>query len=96
MPLEAGGRACVNCGDPFPGPGDLCVDCTPVSTPGRPDLGLCPHCAAPLPWEKVNRMSRSHADGTMEVLYYCPACRAILEAACWIQLKGTKTWGLGS
>ena len=87
MPPEAGGRACVNCGDSFPGPGELCPDCTPPSRGGPHDIGVCPHCAAPVPWEKIKRLARSQPDGHVEVLYYCPACRGILEAACWVQMK---------
>ena len=87
MPLNPH-RACVNCGDPFQGPGDLCSDCqpappkTPVLPPG---MAACPYCELASPWERIRRYRRNHEDGQVEVLYYCPSCRGVLEAACWME-----------
>jgi len=89
MPLHAGGRACVNCGDPFAGAGDLCSECTP-DEPRSPRLAgaACPHCHCAISWETIRRYRRSVAKGAIEVLYYCPGCRGVLEAACWMQMNG--------
>jgi len=86
MPLHAGGRACVNCGDPVKGAGDLCADCTPADpAAASSDAATCPFCSAPAPWEKMRRYSRTHPEGRVEVIYYCPTCRGVLEAACWME-----------
>ena len=82
MPLNPN-RACVNCGDPVHGTGDLCPDCTPPDA-SRAD-SKCPYCEESTPWEKVRRYRRNHDNGRVEVLYYCPACRGVLEAACWME-----------
>lgn len=84
MPLNPH-RACVNCGDPVHGPGDLCADCLPAPPALDPGTPACPYCKAPNPWEKMRRYRRNHPDGRVEVLYYCPSCRAVLEAASWME-----------
>jgi len=73
----------VNCGDPVHGTSDLCSDCTPPDAL-RAD-SKCPYCEESTPWEKVRRYRRTHDNGRVEVLYYCPACRGVLEAACWME-----------
>jgi NMD protein affecting ribosome stability and mRNA decay len=85
MPLNPN-RACVNCGDPIHGAGDLCEDCMPAN-PGHPPIGasICPYCESDSPWEKMRRHRRDHENGRVEVLYYCPTCRAVIEAASWME-----------
>jgi hypothetical protein len=83
MPLSRN-RMCVNCGDPVRGSGDLCPDCVPAD-PATLDAAACPFCQTATPWEKVRRYRRNHESGRVEVLYYCPACRGVLEAACWME-----------
>lgn len=85
VPLPSGDRACVNCGDPVRGSGDLCADCTPAPPPATPGTAVCPHCETASPWERIRRFRRTHGDGSVEVLYYCPACRGVIEAACWME-----------
>jgi len=63
--------------------GDLCADCTPLDA-SRAE-SICPYCEEPTPWEKVRRYRRNHDNGRVEVLYYCPACRGVLEAASWME-----------
>ena len=84
MPLRAGGRACINCGDPVTGASDVCADCTP-DAPARIGTATCPYCAKECPWEGIGRYLRTHSEGRVEALYFCPACRGILEAACWME-----------
>ena len=83
MPLNQK-RACVNCGDPVLGSGDLCADCTPVIS-APTGIAVCPYCKTPTPWEQMRRYRQAHEDGRVEVLYYCPTCRAVLEAASWME-----------
>src|SRR5688572_15888396 len=85
VPLPSRGRACVNCGDPVTGSGDLCADCTPSQPTAPPGSAACPHCEVPNPWERMRRYRRTHENGQVEVLYYCPNCRGVLEAACWME-----------
>jgi hypothetical protein len=33
----------------------------------------------------MRRYSRTHPEGRVEVIYYCPTCRGVLEAACWME-----------
>jgi len=85
MPLNAR-RACVNCGDPVTGEGDLCSDCTPAA-PAAPatEGAVCPYCETPTSWERIRRYRRTLEDGRVEVLYYCAECRGVIEAACWME-----------
>ncbi len=79
-------RACVNCGDPVSAPGVLCADCMPgVPDPAPADAAICPFCRNGAPWEKLRRYRRTHENGRVEVLYFCPSCRGVLEAACWME-----------
>ena len=82
MPLSHN-RACIYCGDPVLGAGDLCADCTPSSVPTGD--AVCPYCETASPWEKMRRYRRDHENGRVEVLYYCPTCRAVVEAASWME-----------
>ena len=85
MPLSPH-RACVNCGDPVRGAGDLCDDCMPADpASARIDAALCAYCAVVTPWEKMRRYRRTLENGRVEVLYYCPSCRSVFEAACWME-----------
>ncbi len=92
MPTRSGGRACVNCGDPFRGPGDLCGDCRPAplaAKPARPGrAACCPWCKAPADWPDLGRLER-RVGGVLEVIYYCGACRAFLESASWMELRSS-------
>ncbi|HKS16771.1 MAG TPA: hypothetical protein VJU16_05625 [Planctomycetota bacterium] len=85
MPLNPH-RACVNCGDPVTGDGDVCADCTPA-LPAHPgtEAAVCPYCEKANPWERMRRYRRTHENGRVEVLYYCPECRGVLEAASWME-----------
>jgi NMD protein affecting ribosome stability and mRNA decay len=83
MPLNPN-RACVNCGDPVQGSGDLCADCTPSMT-APAGVAVCPYCNNAAPWEQMRRYRQAHENGRVEVLYYCPSCRGVLEAACWME-----------
>lgn len=85
--------ACVNCGDLFTGAGELCPDCVPESET-RPSFAehgpACPYCKSGLDWAHLRRMERRVGD-ILEVIYYCPGCRAFLESASWMEMKNTGT-----
>lgn len=90
---------CVNCGDRFAGTGDLCPDCLPTtrhktkplpeSTVHNPQSTVlaqdahCPHCGQSIGWHNVGRYTCRPAPNQVEVAYYCPVCRTLLEFACW-------------
>lgn len=74
----------MNCGDSILGSGDLCADCAPAETP-LTGTAVCPYCKTAAPWETVGRYRRTLEDGRVEVLYYCSACRGVIEAACWME-----------
>lgn len=86
-------HACVNCGDFFTGTGELCPDCRPAADSRRDRSAggpVCPYCRANVDWADLKRMERRLGD-ILEVIYYCPACRAFLESASWMEVKGTGT-----
>jgi hypothetical protein len=49
------------------------------------ESAVCPFCKTVSPWEKMRRYRRTHENGRVEVLYYCPECRGVLEAASWME-----------
>lgn len=44
----------------------------------------CPHCCTTLDWDCIQRYERRIEGAEVEVCYYCPACRAILEFAAFV------------
>jgi len=48
-------------------------------------VAVCPYCNNAAPWEQMRRYRQAHENGRVEVLYYCPSCRGVLEAACWME-----------
>ncbi len=62
---------------------------TPLPPPasGHP---RCPHCAMRINWDTVQRYEQRPTEGQVEVAYYCPHCRSVLEFASWIELPPRK------
>jgi len=50
----------------------------------------CAHCTAEVTWDNVRRYERRPIPGHVEVVYYCPVCRSVLEFAAWVEIPPRK------
>ncbi len=91
---------CLACSDPIPVAVDYCATCLAgreargIQVRGRIEAahatsGICAHCRRDVAWENVRRMDRRNSENVVEVIYFCPHCRSVLELANYIEEKGT-------